>query len=237
MHLSGYRHTQTQTAEAVTEACRHHSGHSTSISGLFLLYFQGRAGTQILTKTGPEGGEQPSGWAKTPTSPPLAWGPAQGPHPYVTGAPCAPGLWAGSGAAPARGRVPQEQAGQQLHIHTSTSTSACSGLQPPDLQRQAPGGSYHQVALSTDLGRDMRTQGRSGQPAGHRGQSLTPFSTLWWLRVQMVLGGSVGTCTWRGGNRQSQEVCSWPGGDRACPRASPEWSCQWTWCTRPPASV
>lgn len=150
MHLSGYRHSQTQTAEAVTKACRHHSGHSTSISGLFLLHFQGRAGTQILTKTGPEGGEQPPGWAETPTAPPLAWGPAQGPHPNVMGAPCAPGLWAGSGAAPARGRVPQEQAGQQLHIHTSTSTSACSGLQPPDLQRQAPGGSYHQVALSTD---------------------------------------------------------------------------------------
>lgn len=52
--MSGYRHTQTQTAEAVTEACRYHSGHSTSISGLFLLHFQGRAGTQI-NKNGARG--------------------------------------------------------------------------------------------------------------------------------------------------------------------------------------
>lgn len=144
MHLSGYRHSQTQTAEAVTKACRHHSGHSTSISGLFLLHFQGRADTQILTKMGPEGGEQPPGWAETPTAPPLAWGPAQGPHPNVMGAPCAPGLWAGSGAAPARGRVPQEQASQQLHIHTSTSVRLLrpAASRPPATgpRRQLPPG-------------------------------------------------------------------------------------------------
>lgn len=32
-----------------------------------------------------------------------------------------------------------------------------------------------------------------GRPAGYKGQDLTPFNTLWCLRVQMVLGGSVGT--------------------------------------------
>lgn len=49
------------------------------------------------------------------------------------------------------GEGPQEERPRpSLPASTSTSTSACSGLQPPDLQRQAPGGGHHQVALGTD---------------------------------------------------------------------------------------
>lgn len=53
------------------------------------------------------------------------------------------------------GGVPREQRpwpSQWAGGSTSTSESACSGLQPPDLQRQAPGGGDHQVALCADLG-------------------------------------------------------------------------------------
>jgi len=45
-------------------------------------------------------------------------------------------------------------------------------------------------------GRAEVVRGALGSWAGRVGQGLTPFSTLLWLRVQMVLGGSVGTCTW-----------------------------------------
>lgn len=48
---------------------------------------------------------------------------------------------------------------------------------------------------------------------GRMGRVLTPFSTLWWLRVQMVRGGSVGTCTWEGQWTQVKR-CMLASGDR-----------------------
>lgn len=184
--LGGRRCTQTDTAEAAM----HHNprdirsspapwsragttpGHSTSIPGLFPPRPRGRTGVQSLNRIW--------GWAAAPW---VGWNtnltfPGLGPRP---GTPPDSGLeslcprpvgHSRSSTSEGEGPPPQEQrpclsllAGRS----TSTRVSACSGLQPPDFQRQAPRGGHHQVALSTDLGRDMKTQGSSGHPAGHAG--------------------------------------------------------------------
>ena len=105
------------------------------------------------TNKGPRVGSSPLGWPKH--KPHLPWhgaqprdlppGPWPGPLvPYACGA--------GQRQHQRGGRSPRERRLQpSLPAGRSTSTSACSGLQPPDLQRQAPRGGHHQVALSADL--------------------------------------------------------------------------------------
>lgn len=146
---------------------------------VYQLYFSsapGKAGIQILTKTEPEGGERSSPLGGLEHKPHLPWGcPAQGPPTPDCGQnPGFPRPVGGTEAAPAWGKFPQKR------IHGP----ACW---PADPIHPHPFPQACSLQTSSD---------RPPEAATTRLPSAQiPFSTLWWLRVQMVLGGSVGTCT------------------------------------------
>lgn len=143
--LSWSSHTQTQTEEAVTEACTHHSRPQHQYIRFISPVLSRDSRYPNLNKNRAQGWGAALwvGQNTNLTSPGL--GPSPGTPPKCDWAPCAQACGPEQEQHQQEGGLPESEP-----VGRSTSTAARSGLQPPDLQRQAPRGSYHQVALSTD---------------------------------------------------------------------------------------
>jgi hypothetical protein len=151
--------------------------------------------------------------------------PSPGTRPATPRTSRALGLWGKTEAAPTEGRFPTTEAKAQPatgsahhHLHLCPPAQACSLQTSSDRSPEAATTMLPSAQIweggDGSQGMEVLLKWQTGRA---RGQDLTPLSTLWWLRVKMVLGGSVGTCTCE--QRQGQEAepgPTWSEG-RPCP--------------------
>lgn len=138
--LSWYRHTQTQTEEAVTKACRHHSRPQHQYIRFISPLLSRDSRYPNLNKNRAQGWGAALwvGQNTNLTSPGL--GPSPGTPPKGDWGSLCPRLVGQSRSSTSIGRVAGEQAGQQIHIHVCLLRPAASRPPATGLPRQLPPG-------------------------------------------------------------------------------------------------